>query len=96
VKKLEQTVKTSQSRRRERVVLSDDEGFLEDPSKHGRKIIEIDQNPSISLVQDDGTTWLQEDAEIQEKNSADTEILLEEEEPTKLVEDLGSGEKGEK
>ncbi|GJZ08077.1 hypothetical protein Tco_0542360, partial [Tanacetum coccineum] len=31
-----------------------------------------------------------------EKNSADTEILLEEEEPTELVEDFGSGEKGEK
>ncbi|GJS36795.1 hypothetical protein Tco_0535177, partial [Tanacetum coccineum] len=37
-----------------------------------------------------------EDAEIQEKNSTDNEILLQEEEPTKLVEDQGSGEKGEK
>ncbi|GJT80811.1 hypothetical protein Tco_1055153, partial [Tanacetum coccineum] len=62
VKKLEQTVKTSQSRKRARLVLSDDE---------------------------------EEDAKIQEKNSADTEILLEEE-PTELVEDFGSGEKGEK
>ncbi|GJX26850.1 hypothetical protein Tco_0233146 [Tanacetum coccineum] len=35
-----------------------------------------------------------EDAEIKEKNSADTEIILEEEQPTKLVEDIGSGEKG--
>ncbi|GKD99503.1 hypothetical protein Tco_1387487 [Tanacetum coccineum] len=70
--KLEQTVKASQSRRRARVVLSDDEEDLEDPSKQGRKIAEIDQNPSISL------------------------ILLEEEEPTELVEDHGSGEKGEK
>ncbi|GJR40166.1 putative ribonuclease H-like domain-containing protein [Tanacetum coccineum] len=31
-----------------------------------------------------------------EKDSADTEILLQEEEPTELVEDQGSGEKGEK
>ncbi|GJY26601.1 hypothetical protein Tco_0401327 [Tanacetum coccineum] len=37
-----------------------------------------------------------EDVEIQEKNNADTEILLEQEEPTELVEDFGSGEKGEK
>ncbi|GKC76843.1 hypothetical protein Tco_1127617, partial [Tanacetum coccineum] len=37
-----------------------------------------------------------EDAEIQEKNSADIKILLEEEDPTELVKDLGSGEKGVK
>ncbi|GJU27450.1 hypothetical protein Tco_1166071 [Tanacetum coccineum] len=42
------------------------------------------------------TTWFQEDAEIQEKNSANIEILLQEEEPVELVEDQGSGEKGEK
>ncbi|GJV43784.1 hypothetical protein Tco_1428320, partial [Tanacetum coccineum] len=33
------------------------------------------------------------DAEIQEKISDDTEVLLEEEEPTEIVEDQGSGEK---
>ncbi|GKF55691.1 hypothetical protein Tco_0166031 [Tanacetum coccineum] len=37
-----------------------------------------------------------EDAEIQEKISDDTEVLLEEQEPTEIVEDQGSGEKGEK
>ncbi|GKD32262.1 putative ribonuclease H-like domain-containing protein [Tanacetum coccineum] len=37
-----------------------------------------------------------EDVEVQEKSSDDTEILLDQEEPTKLVEDPGSGEKGEK
>ncbi|GKC06054.1 hypothetical protein Tco_0997664, partial [Tanacetum coccineum] len=37
-----------------------------------------------------------EDAKIQKKNSADTEILLQEEEPTELLEDQGSGEKGKK
>ncbi|GJU36455.1 hypothetical protein Tco_1184809 [Tanacetum coccineum] len=57
VKKLEKTVKSSQARRRARVVVSDDE--------EGR-------------------------------DSADTEILLDQEEPTELVEDLSSGEKGEK
>ncbi|GKG36124.1 hypothetical protein Tco_0443802, partial [Tanacetum coccineum] len=37
------------------------------------------------MVQDEGTLWIQE--EIQEKISDDTEVVLEEEEPTKLVED---------
>ncbi|GJY44816.1 hypothetical protein Tco_0433029, partial [Tanacetum coccineum] len=35
----------------------------------------IDQNPSISLVQDEGTSWIQEDVETQGRTSADTEIL---------------------
>ncbi|GKA52178.1 hypothetical protein Tco_0745374 [Tanacetum coccineum] len=61
-----------------------------------RRSAEIDQNPSISLVQDKGTSWIQEDTKIQGRTSADTEILLDQEEPTELVEDLGSGEKGEK
>ncbi|GJY37251.1 hypothetical protein Tco_0422629 [Tanacetum coccineum] len=94
VKKLEQIVKARKCRRRARVVESDDEEDLEDPSKQGRKITEIDQDPSISLVHDEGTSWIQEDIEIQEKFSDDTEVVLEEEEPTELVEDQGSGEKG--
>ncbi|GJU59432.1 hypothetical protein Tco_1237198 [Tanacetum coccineum] len=36
------------------------------------------------------------DAEIQGRTSADTKILQEQETPTELIEDLGSGEKGEK
>ncbi|GJZ32956.1 hypothetical protein Tco_0578392 [Tanacetum coccineum] len=94
VKKLEHKVKASKSKRRARVIISDNEDDLEDSSKQGRIIAEIDQNPSISLVQDEGTSWIQEDANIQGRNSADTKILLEE--PTELVEDFGSGEKGEK
>ncbi|GJS32045.1 hypothetical protein Tco_0530427 [Tanacetum coccineum] len=53
VKKLEKIVKSSQARRRARIVVSDDEDDLEDPSKQGRKIAEIDQDPGISLVQHD-------------------------------------------
>ncbi|GKA28597.1 hypothetical protein Tco_0714842, partial [Tanacetum coccineum] len=56
----------------------------------------IDQNPSISLVQDEGTSWIQEDAKTQGRTNANTEILLDQEEPTELVEDPGSGEKGKK
>ncbi|GJX12088.1 putative ribonuclease H-like domain-containing protein [Tanacetum coccineum] len=72
VNKLEHKVKSRQPRRSARVVISDTEEDLEDPSKQGRRIAEIDQNPSISL------------------------ILLDQEESTKLVEDRGSGKKGEK
>ncbi|GKA27246.1 putative ribonuclease H-like domain-containing protein, partial [Tanacetum coccineum] len=92
VKKLEQKVKTTKARRRARIILSED---VEGSSKQGRKISAIDKDPIISLVQPEQemehafciakeTTWFQEDVEIQEKNSADIEILLQEEEPTKL------------
>ncbi|GJX19521.1 hypothetical protein Tco_0222198 [Tanacetum coccineum] len=72
VKKLEQTVKTTKARRRARIVVSEDEDALEDSSKQGRKISDIDEDLNIYLV------------------------LLEEEEPTELVEDKSSGEKDEK
>ncbi|GJZ51918.1 ribonuclease H-like domain, reverse transcriptase, RNA-dependent DNA polymerase [Tanacetum coccineum] len=49
-KKLEKQVKTSKARRRVRLVLSEDEEAAEDSSKQGRKIFEIDTDPSISLV----------------------------------------------
>ncbi|GJV32860.1 hypothetical protein Tco_1393260 [Tanacetum coccineum] len=53
VKKLKNKVKSSQARRRARIIVSDDEDDLEDPFKQGRKIAEIDQDPAISLVQHD-------------------------------------------
>ncbi|GJW27646.1 hypothetical protein Tco_0044521 [Tanacetum coccineum] len=50
-KKLEQIVKASKSRRRVRVVESDDEEDLVDPSKQGRSLIEeLDMDAGISLV----------------------------------------------
>ncbi|GJV45080.1 hypothetical protein Tco_1429616, partial [Tanacetum coccineum] len=49
VKRLEKIVKSSQARRRARIVVSDDEDDLEDPSKQGRKIAEIDQDFDILL-----------------------------------------------
>ncbi|GKD34186.1 hypothetical protein Tco_1249695, partial [Tanacetum coccineum] len=58
VKKLEHKVKSRQLRRRARVVISDSEEDLEDPSKQGRRIAKIDQNPFISLLQDEGTLWI--------------------------------------
>ncbi|GKA55459.1 hypothetical protein Tco_0754408 [Tanacetum coccineum] len=51
VKKLEQTIKTSQARRRSKVVISDDEEAEEDPSNQGRSLIEeLDLDARISLV----------------------------------------------
>ncbi|GJW85453.1 ribonuclease H-like domain-containing protein [Tanacetum coccineum] len=72
VKMLEHKVKSRQPRRRARVVISDTEEDLEHPSKQGRRIAEIDQNPSISLVQDEGTSWIQEDAKIQGRTKIST------------------------
>ncbi|GJV30896.1 putative ribonuclease H-like domain-containing protein [Tanacetum coccineum] len=54
-----------------KIVLSDDEEIAEDSSKQERKISQIDEDPTISLVQD------------------------EEETPTKIIEEHGSGKKGE-
>ncbi|GJR76218.1 hypothetical protein Tco_0088583 [Tanacetum coccineum] len=51
VKKLEKNVKTGKARRRARIVISDDEDAAEDSSKQGRKIFDIDTDPTISLVQ---------------------------------------------
>ncbi|GJZ13649.1 hypothetical protein Tco_0548879 [Tanacetum coccineum] len=66
VKKLENKVKSSQARRRARIIVSDDEDDLEDPSKQGRKIAKVDQDPAISLVQ--------HDAEIQGRHEHDMEF----------------------
>ncbi|GKE14955.1 hypothetical protein Tco_1422532, partial [Tanacetum coccineum] len=50
VKKLEKIIKTSHSRRRAKIVVSDDEEDLEDSSKQGRMIEEINQDARITLV----------------------------------------------
>ncbi|GKE08434.1 hypothetical protein Tco_1411985 [Tanacetum coccineum] len=50
VKKLEKTVKTSQARRKAKIVVSDDDMASEDSSKQGRMIEEIDQDADVTLV----------------------------------------------
>ncbi|GJR38809.1 hypothetical protein Tco_1214493 [Tanacetum coccineum] len=47
---LEKTVKSNQARRRAKIVVSDDEEDLEDSSKQGRMIEEIDQDAGVTLV----------------------------------------------
>ncbi|GJY96905.1 hypothetical protein Tco_0513815 [Tanacetum coccineum] len=88
VKKLEKQVKTGKASRRTKIVLSEDEAVEEDSIKQGRSLIEeFDMDADISLVP--------LHAEIQEKTSNETEVLLEEEEATEIVQDQGSGKKGE-
>ncbi|GJW68111.1 hypothetical protein Tco_0122535 [Tanacetum coccineum] len=74
--------------RRAKIVVSEDKAAEEDSSKQGRSLIEkLDMDADISLVP--------LHADIQEKISDETEVVLEEEEPTEIVEDQGSGEKRE-
>ncbi|GJX22582.1 hypothetical protein Tco_0227027 [Tanacetum coccineum] len=81
VKKLEKQVKTRKAKRRTKIVLSEDEAIEEDYSKQGRSLIEeLDMDADFSLVPP-------HDAEIQEKISDDTEVLLKEEETTELIEE---------
>ncbi|GKD84708.1 hypothetical protein Tco_1355862 [Tanacetum coccineum] len=63
MKKLEKTVKTSQARRRAKLMVSDDEDNLENSSKQGRKIAQIDEDEGITLVQ--------MGAQTQERNDKD-------------------------
>ncbi|GJU16906.1 ribonuclease H-like domain-containing protein [Tanacetum coccineum] len=62
VKRLEQTVKTSQARRRAKIIISDNEEDSKDSSKQEMKIDEINQDPNITLIQHDaeiqGEAWL--------------------------------------
>ncbi|GKD94961.1 hypothetical protein Tco_1374798, partial [Tanacetum coccineum] len=49
VKKLENRIKSSKARRRVRLIVSEDEDHLEDPSKQGRKIAQLDEDEGITL-----------------------------------------------
>ncbi|GKD94760.1 hypothetical protein Tco_1374597, partial [Tanacetum coccineum] len=47
----------------------------------------------ISLVQDEGISWIPQEEEVHEKPSDETEVLVQEETPTEIIEEHGSGEK---
>ncbi|GJS33778.1 hypothetical protein Tco_0532160 [Tanacetum coccineum] len=51
VNKLENKIKSSKARRRVRLIILEDEDDLEDLSKHGRKIAQLDEDEGITLVQ---------------------------------------------
>ncbi|GJU17024.1 hypothetical protein Tco_1144990 [Tanacetum coccineum] len=95
VKKLEYKLKSGKARRKAKIVLSDDEEIVEDSSKQRRKISQIDEDPTISLVQDEGISWIPQEEEGHEKPSDETKVIIQEETPTKIIEEYGSGEKGE-
>ncbi|GKF03977.1 hypothetical protein Tco_0034645 [Tanacetum coccineum] len=95
VKKLEKLVKTSTSRKRVRLVLSEEEDVLDDSSKQGRNISDIDEDPDTVLVEDNGVEWVQEDAEVQYKASNETEPILQDDTPTEVIQDQGSAERGQ-
>ncbi|GJR60673.1 putative ribonuclease H-like domain-containing protein [Tanacetum coccineum] len=94
LKKLEYKLKSGKARRKAKIVFSDDEKIVEDSSKQGRKISQIDEDPMISLVQDKGISWIPQEEEVHEKPSDETEVIVQEETPTKIIEEHGSGEKG--
>ncbi|GKG14121.1 hypothetical protein Tco_0353721, partial [Tanacetum coccineum] len=50
VKKLENRIESSKARRRVRLIVLEDKCDLEDPSKQGRKIAQIDEDEGITLV----------------------------------------------
>ncbi|GJV13562.1 hypothetical protein Tco_1355103 [Tanacetum coccineum] len=64
VKKLEHKVKAIKARRKVGLVISDDEDDLEDPSKQGRKIAQIDEDEGITLVQMGAQTQGRSDEDI--------------------------------
>ncbi|GJV90591.1 putative ribonuclease H-like domain-containing protein [Tanacetum coccineum] len=65
VKKLEYKLKFGKARRKAKIVLSNDEEIVEDSSKQGRKISQIDEDPTVSLVQDeDSHCNLEENMEV--------------------------------
>ncbi|GKD69295.1 putative ribonuclease H-like domain-containing protein, partial [Tanacetum coccineum] len=95
VKKLESKLKSGKARRKVKIVLSDDEEIPEDYSKQGRKISQINEHPTVLLVQDEGIYWIPQEEEVHEKPSDETKVLVQEVTPTKIIEEHRSGEKGE-
>ncbi|GJR49108.1 hypothetical protein Tco_1317211 [Tanacetum coccineum] len=51
VKKLENRIKSSKARKMARLIVSEDEDDLEDPSKQERKIAQLDADEGVTLVQ---------------------------------------------
>ncbi|GJX83141.1 hypothetical protein Tco_0332622 [Tanacetum coccineum] len=68
VKKLEHKVKSKKSKRRAKIMISDDEDYQEDPSKLGRKIAQIDEDKGITLVQMSAQTQGRHEHDFKEPN----------------------------
>ncbi|GKB67836.1 hypothetical protein Tco_0929248 [Tanacetum coccineum] len=61
----------------------------------GRKISHIDKDPNVFLAQDEGVEWFQDDAEVQDKASNETEPMIQDVTPTEVIRDQESSEKGQ-
>ncbi|GKC29068.1 hypothetical protein Tco_1036362 [Tanacetum coccineum] len=109
VKQLEKTIKTSQARRRSRVVISDDEEELEDPSKQGRKpvstagasmavntagMVQEASTPSSVATKDKGKAIMQESESPKKmKQREHIQISGDEEVALKLHEEFDAAER---
>ncbi|GKD43065.1 putative ribonuclease H-like domain-containing protein, partial [Tanacetum coccineum] len=63
--------------------------------KLGTTISNTDKDLNTYLAQDDGVEWFQDDAEVQDKASNETEPVIQELTPTEVIHDQGSSEKGQ-
>ncbi|GKA91373.1 hypothetical protein Tco_0813243 [Tanacetum coccineum] len=76
VKRLEKIVKSSKARRRAKIVVSDDEEVLEDSSKQGRMIDDIDQDAGITLVTPTKTSTQEDHPEDQLEVLSAAKVLI--------------------
>ncbi|GJX34307.1 hypothetical protein Tco_0245864 [Tanacetum coccineum] len=66
-----------------------------DPFKQGRNNAKIDEDHFVFLAQDEGVEWFQDDAEVQDKASNETEPVIQDVTPTEVIRDQESSEKGQ-
>ncbi|GJT25234.1 hypothetical protein Tco_0895171 [Tanacetum coccineum] len=69
---------------RQRLFFIDDEEITKDSSKQGRKISQIDEDPTVSLVQDEGIYWIPQEEKVHKKPNDETGVLVQEETPTEI------------
>ncbi|GJV72011.1 hypothetical protein Tco_1492006 [Tanacetum coccineum] len=86
VKKKESKLKSGKAKRKAKIILSDDEEIAEDSSKQGRKISQINEDPTISLVQDEGKMEIST-ANIQVSTASPPKLSIDKELDRKLEEE---------
>ncbi|GKA63580.1 hypothetical protein Tco_0763186 [Tanacetum coccineum] len=64
------------------------------PNRGGR-FLKFDEDPTVSLVQDEGIYWIPQEEKVHKKPNDETGVLVQEETPTEINKEHGSGEKGE-
>ncbi|GJQ90374.1 hypothetical protein Tco_0001513 [Tanacetum coccineum] len=92
VKKLETQVKSGKARRKAKYVLFEDEDIQDDSYKQGRMSFD-DHQEGVEWIPDKETKV--HDKEVQEKASDETELVVQDETPTEVLQDQESSEKGQ-